>query len=570
MNPSLLLIPDRYKAAKLYSQIPDSGAGDLTFARNSNATRVNSAGLIEKVRENLILQSQTLDNASWTKANSSITANATTAPDNTLTADKLVEDTANTFHLVEQSVSLAIGFVAYSFFAKPSGRTLVNVSRVNGNIADFTHVFNLTAGTATGGGIIEPAANGFFRCSGVISVTIAGSSGVYVALNDGTGITYTGDGTSGVFLWGAQVEVSDFGATDYIPTTTAAVSVGITADIPRLDYTGGGCPSLLLEPQRTNVALYSEQLDNAAWVLDGGSVTANQIASPDGFINADLFNSISTTPGGVYQTRTGLSGGSTYYITGYAKLGTATNVCIVINDTVAFNTVKGESFDSSDGLNTSTWTRIGFFFTAPAGNNINIHIGKHSETGVAAQSLGTFYFWGVQAELGSYPTSYIPTLGSSVTRLAETASKTGISSLIGATEGTIFMDITIPTMTGAGGNLIAMSLFNSGVTVITTIDIYDVGVLFATHVNVTQQGLIQMNGFTAGRHKVAFGYKANDFVLYVDGVLVGTDTSGTVGAQDSVGLQYSTNQFIGQQYVSQSAIYPVRLSNSELASLTSL
>jgi hypothetical protein len=125
-------------------------------------------------------------------------------------------------------------------------------------------------------------------------------------------------------------------------------------------------------------------------------------------------------------------------------------------------------------------------------------------------------------------------------------------------------------MANTGANLVSISLFNAGLTNATVYDIYDGGDLFAAHVNGTTQASIQKTGLTAGRHKVAFGYKANNFVLYVDGALVGTDTSGTVGAQDSFGLQYGTSQFIGQQYVSQALLFTTRLTNAQLAELTTI
>ena len=89
-DASLVLIPSGYKNQKIYSVKPTDGTGDLTFTRASDATRVASNGLIEKVRTNLVLQSQTFDNASWTKTTDgqvTITANAAVAPDGTTTAE---------------------------------------------------------------------------------------------------------------------------------------------------------------------------------------------------------------------------------------------------------------------------------------------------------------------------------------------------------------------------------------------------------------------------------------------------------------------------------------------------
>ena len=86
-DASLVMIPSGYKDQKVYCAKPVDGSADLTFSRASNATRVNSSGLVEKVRTNLALYSEDLTNAAWTNFNMTISANATTAPNGTTTAD---------------------------------------------------------------------------------------------------------------------------------------------------------------------------------------------------------------------------------------------------------------------------------------------------------------------------------------------------------------------------------------------------------------------------------------------------------------------------------------------------
>ena len=103
---SLVMIPSGYKEDVVYSEIPINGAGDLAFTRASNGTRINSQGLVEVVPWNLLQESETFSNAVWTKQDSSITANATTAPNGTLTADKLVENTSTSAHSVWQANNL--------------------------------------------------------------------------------------------------------------------------------------------------------------------------------------------------------------------------------------------------------------------------------------------------------------------------------------------------------------------------------------------------------------------------------------------------------------------------------
>lgn len=198
--------------------------------------------LIEGSRTNLCLQSQTLDNASWTKSNSSVTANTTTAPDGTITADSIIEDSSlASTHYVRADVIAAAGNLTFSIYLKANTRSTVLI--YNDNAIAYAR-FSLSSGTvlSTSGSItakIVDVDNGWFRCS--ISVTV-GASGqsCYVFLENDTTTTYDGDGSSGVYAWGAQIEEASFPST-YIPTTTTAVtrnSDDLSVDLSGL--TGGG------------------------------------------------------------------------------------------------------------------------------------------------------------------------------------------------------------------------------------------------------------------------------------------------------------------------------------------
>ena len=167
MNPSLLIIPDRYKAAKLYSQIPNSGDGDLTFARNSNATRVNSAGLIEKVRTNIILQSETF-NTTWAVNGIVVTANTAANPlTGTTTADTITADAADNFHLITQGVTYAANETTVSVYVKANGYSWFVIDP---SIASAFAYFNVSTGAIgiTGAASTASIANvggGWYRCS---------------------------------------------------------------------------------------------------------------------------------------------------------------------------------------------------------------------------------------------------------------------------------------------------------------------------------------------------------------------------------------------------------------------
>lgn len=197
--------------------------------------------LIEQRNTNLLLRSQEFDNASWTKTRSSISANAVMAPDGTTTADKLVEDsTASNTHFLSQAVTLAGGAgkrFGVSVFARAGERTDL-LLRGTDATNTFQAVFNLTTGqvtssTTAGTGVhvrsyvetwLDWLGFTWYRCVvvGTAGAATANVSGLIMLVSGGSN-TYTGDGSSGLYLWGAQLEETDNDATTYLATTTATV-----------------------------------------------------------------------------------------------------------------------------------------------------------------------------------------------------------------------------------------------------------------------------------------------------------------------------------------------------------
>jgi hypothetical protein len=206
-----------------------TGQSLITFTRASSATYIDSAGTLRSAVTNLLLRSEEFDNASWTKTRSSITADSEIAPNGTLTADKVVEDTtASATHLV----SLGSGIIAgntytYSVYAKSAGRNWIVLSPGGTWGFAWFNISSGTIGTVTSGGssataAIQSVGNGWYRCS--VTSTAVDNRGFQILMATGNDVvTYTGNGTSGVFIWGAQLEVGAF-ATSYIPTTTAAAT----------------------------------------------------------------------------------------------------------------------------------------------------------------------------------------------------------------------------------------------------------------------------------------------------------------------------------------------------------
>ncbi|WP_454735356.1 phage head spike fiber domain-containing protein [Cupriavidus necator] len=197
--------------------------------------------LIEEARTNLLTYSDQFDNAAWSKSNATVTANAAVAPDGTMSADKLVENTAaTTGHSVNSAIVTVGATQAYTVtcFAKKAERDAVSLWLRNsdGSTNYVFASFDLTTGTQIGS--ISPAGtgysnfstavqdvgNGWYRCSltATVDVSVASIRGWVRLVSSGL-VSYTGDGTSGLYIWGAQLEVGAF-PTSYIPTTSAQVT----------------------------------------------------------------------------------------------------------------------------------------------------------------------------------------------------------------------------------------------------------------------------------------------------------------------------------------------------------
>lgn len=222
------------------NKLVDTLAGSLTATRATTATYVDRYGvvktaaidelreesegwLIEGASTNANTFSEDFTDSDYTKEGVTVTANNAFAPDGTATADEITENTANARHRVFKSVFVTSGVkVTVSVFAKRNGRNFIELPAIiNNGLADKDALFDLLNGTSTAGKI-EPLGDDWFRCSH--TYTTSNTSLTYqVRLSDGASISYEGDGTSGVFLWGLQVEELPF-ATSYIPTTTAAAT----------------------------------------------------------------------------------------------------------------------------------------------------------------------------------------------------------------------------------------------------------------------------------------------------------------------------------------------------------
>ena len=342
---------------------------------------------------------------------------------------------------------------------------------------------------------------------------------------------------------------------------------------PRIDFLGNTKGALLLEPQRTNSFLYSNEFSNSNWnknssgidtSIGNNGINTNISISPEGSLNADRVNFLLQSDIDVgINTSVSSSSGTTLLSSVWIK-GEGSN----IGKNISFHLKRasGGSYVGNYGTLelTSEWVRIKISpLTLIAGNNgVTLILSSNDAT--------SCLIYGAQLEQGSYATSYIPTSGQSggVTRVGEVCNQTPPSGVIGQTEGTVYLDFTADTISAQTSNPVLWYMKDGGIGE-RYIELYSNGSLVYLENNGSTIANITKTGLTVGRHKCVIAYKNNDMVFYVDGVQVGSDVSGTPSGFSTFGLQYHQSFYTGQQKVNQVKLYNTRLSNAELQALTS-
>ena len=578
---SLIVTPNGYKEGKLYSVIPSDGSGDLSVTRATTATRVNSAGLVELVPYNLFTYSEQFDNADWSKSSGTITANSTTAPNGTTTADTFTGNGALSNHDFFEGFTGGANTTASIYVKKNTAQFVyISLNYQSSGVNWATGVYdldNLTTATFQSGGVTNQVAtitdegNGWRRIT--LSVDTANTTlfcmyGLSNSMSPTLGSRGRVENSSSqsFYAWGAQV-VEGSTAKDYQKTETRL-------NIPRLDYSNGTCPSLLVEPQRTNIVTWSSSFDNAVWSKENNGsgtlpvITANYATAPDGTMSADRaqFTNIGGSGSGsnyslIYQLSLALSATGTATI--YLKSNTSSNQEVL----VYWSGGQGDVFEV-----TPEWQRftLSNLTAATSGFVLGTRGGSGSFFNGGDEVLDILV-WGAQLEAGSYATSYIPTTSASVTRNADLVTKTSATALIGQTEGTLFVDAYITGKDSSNGSILFATDKVSSGALIRIIYTSTNALRFDVFDGSSFQCLISAGAYNVGdRVKVAGGYKNNDFVMYVNGTQIGTDTSGSVPATDTANINTSIYGDTNGSFVNAAALWKTRLTNTQLAQLTTI
>jgi hypothetical protein len=456
---------------------------------------VDATGLVQTAaqRTNKLLWSEAFEQANWSKTNSTITADATTAPNGTATADTWARLSTASASISQGAAGPANSPWSASYYVKmKTGRYFaMRLQGIYPSRADvvfdlqngvISTAANSTSAFSGASATMTPVGNGWYRCT--LTATGDAQAGVSLwasfnsngTVTDGTDSSATSDG----YLWGAQLEQAA-NASGYIPTTTAAV----TNSLPRFDYNLGILRGMYVEPSRTNLSIYSETTGNATeWVPQAATFTSTNNADPfgrttGGLVAADGSNGphfVRVSGGATISFTSGL----TYAFSYFVKAGSQSLVQLTPPG-AAFPANPYANFDLASGTVTlqvgctadirpvaNGWYRISIVATAgattPANGAVVAWITAGNSGRIAANTLTTnFYITGGQTEQAGDVSSYIPTAAAAVTRAADTLNLTGIGKANGTYTARCwhvsgdYTDVAGVTVTSGAATLSAVS-----------------------------------------------------------------------------------------------------------------
>ena len=334
------------------------------------------------------------------------------------------------------------------------------------------------------------------------------------------------------------------------------------SDVPRIDFSDSTNGALLLEGQSTNLFIYSNDFSQSAWFRSGWTLTSGLLA-PNGSL--DAYSVLRTTGSNFAQSKTLLSN-TTYTFSAYIKNVNATKIQLRVQNQVG-NTSGTESncivFSVTDQTNDSDFTRITHTFNTGDAGTYGLFLGYYS--------VGEYIVWGAQLEQKSYATSYIPTSGSAVTRVAENAYKRSVTQAIGQSEGTMYIEFVPKDIS----TFQVLYQIRSSSGTVGQVDIRLQNGFINAIANDGGSNQFNMSGisYSAGTiYKVAVRYKLNDSKIYINGSSVGTDTSCsfTVSSLDQVSFAENIGSLKPIADISDARLYSTALTDEQLVALTTI
>jgi len=536
---SIVVTPNGYKAGELYAVIPSNGDADMDVTRATAATRVDENGLVNYAE---ILGAEEVTNGDFSNGLTDWTENGGSYA--TIVSGALNSNNSDAGNWYAENISQNVSFVNGTTY-----KLTFKAKNISGNL-------NLR---------ITQGANAMASLD--LTSTFVDYTYFYTANADNGSIRIFCNSAVG------QFEIDNISVKE------------VTRDnVPRIDYTGGGCPHILAEPQRTNLFEYSESFNESEWSRTSVTVVDNSSQSPDGTNNASLLYP-SSSGDYRYMHNSTTASSSTYTISAFVKASGKNVVWFYINSASNNGFIYYDLSDQttqvvagSVGTPTATiisygndWYKISFTTgTAVAlasGSGIGVSDAK-GDPAVTTNGTDGVLVWGLQLEAGSYATSYIPTSGSTVTRNQDIFTRDGIGSLINSTEGVLFVEMALLSdedsnkymsiSDGTDDNKIQID-FDYSLSRLQYVVKKDAGV----------QANLKLPYTGTNMDKIAVKWKVNDFAVWLNGVEIGTDTSGLapIGLNTLNFSSSGSNHFQGK--VKQLQVYDTALTDTQLAALTS-
>jgi hypothetical protein len=539
---------------------------------------------------NLLLRSEEFDNASWTVTNGSVTADDSSAPNGATSADLLTATATGSYQgrLVQSMSSITAQSYTLSCYAKANNSHFLALRFVDAGSGNSSGYFNLLTGqvsyTDTAWTTLSISAtdvgDGWYRC--VISFSASstdGSAETWVYPANGLSDNNVTTGNS-IYLWGAQLEQSST-VGEYVPTTTAAVTVNTTESL-----------GLLVEEQRANLLLQSEDF-STTWTTTNTTVSTNQVTAPDGATTADKIIETATTAEHNIRQDTASQVAGTYSASIFAKAGERDVIQFVSTGVLGgfranFNLTNGVIGSVDSALNAritpfpNGWYRCSITATSTITGTLRAQWNiVTSPTAARVESyLGDvtkgLYLWGCAFEAGSFPTSYIPTTGATATRAADVARISGsnFSSWYRQDEGTVFAEFNGTNITsgqfprilefndGTSNNSIRVQQYNAGANAVRASVVTAAVTQFAADNGSVAVGV---------RGKTAFGSALNDAALVTDGASPTTDATYLVPSgltQLGIGGPPTSPTSVLNSTIRRLTYWPARLPNETLQTIT--